>query len=290
MSRLRTAAEREAAGFIRENAYRVHFDKLVPNPDNPRDLSLPEEAAALAELTAELKPGFDEDRPFLVREIKFGSDAGKWMVWDGNRRLRALGPILAADADYTRFFPIAKVTDGASEIDLQYIALRSPSRPLAPLAEANHIYGLVKKGQSVEEIARRMHKGVDYVKGRLELREAPEAVKAAVNHHRIAPTEARHILKTADPVATLAAAEQAAGGGKMRTRHVRAAVEASAPTPRQTALPAAPRRSPLERAAQAHLTAFRHWAARKPVKDLLTAEVIGTIESLDAQLPHEAAE
>jgi hypothetical protein len=273
---LQTHDGKTPEGISTRKTWAISYDLLIPNPNNPRDLSLPEEQAALDELVADLAPGFDADRPMLVKEVTVGEQAGKFMTWDGNRRYAALGIVLARDPEYSRMIPSVKTAAGTDDIDLEYISLRSPSRPLAPLAEANQIFRLLKKGQSEDEIARRMHKGVDYVRGRLELREAPDAIKAAVNNHEIAPTEARKLAKTPDPTTSLAVARKAADGGKIRTRHVAAAVEATAPTPRQKPLPMGAEQKSLA-SILATLTSFHALAA---VRKHVTAEVEAAMDRL----------
>jgi ParB-like chromosome segregation protein Spo0J len=226
---LQTTDGRKLDHIGQRKGYSVAYDHLEPNPDNPRLRDTDEWRAGVAELVESIRQsGYHDNSPLYCKELP----DERWRVYDGNRRLEAIGILVREGIEFGKF-PIERIRKDMDAADLLAISLRPGSLPLTAIEAAAQITKMRRLQLDERQIAEKTGRDIEWVRRHLRLNGAPTEIKEAVQTHIIAASEADRLIRHApDPVAALSASVEAAtlagsvkdGHVRVRTRHVAVAV------------------------------------------------------------------
>jgi ParB family chromosome partitioning protein len=257
----RPSPQRQAEGRRRlESASLIRLDRIIPDPDQPRDEFDDE---ALESLAASLQSR-GQLQPIRVRWVE---SADRYVVVVGERRYRA-SLMAGLEAIACVVAPEGATPEDILEDQLVENALRQDLRPVEQARAYKKL--LTARGMSHRQLAERLQIGHASIARALALLNLPGPIQAEVEAGLIAPNTAYELSKVTDPGEQAELAREAAGGRlrrdeiKERTRTPRKPPANRAATSRTFPTQAGPRVTVEQRGgldAMAALAALREVVA-----------------------------
>lgn len=191
MAALSTIAKQSGGGHTGD-VHSVAVDRIQIVPGfNYRDLTTPDAVAKIRAMADEmLDPdiGFNQNKTLLVR---MNGDVPELI--DGHRRLAAV-TLANSEGANIQFVPCQSEAKGTTEVERDY-ELFSTGEPLTIQEKAVGVKRQLNRGQTYEQVAKRLWVTVQTVKSWLDLSGADEAVLAMINRDEIAETTARQTVQ-----------------------------------------------------------------------------------------------
>ena len=218
-----------AGTVARANLWKTTFDQLVVKEGFNARIDMGD-VDALSESIA--KNGLER-----ALNVVRGAD-GRFELIDGHRRHAAIGAAIKAQK-LASDFPIAVLIADKGITDLERVAMMARAndgKPLTPIEEAQLFKRLRDGGMTLAQVCDAVGRGNIYVRKHLDMLEAPEEVRDALQKGEITKTLAMNISSEARKgrIDAKALVAQAVQGGKEAKREVAAATDAH--TARQRAI------------------------------------------------------
>lgn len=154
-------------------------------------------------------------------EVTPDPDSEFLILRDGHRRITAWDMLDPTNASDDKLIPIKFEKQGATEIDrLASMFSHSTGKALEPMEECNLFRRMLDLKYRPKDIARKIGRSLDYVKGRLELSKADPEVRKALEERKISAGTARKLAKKSKPEQAKAAqaARNTAGGKRAKSK------------------------------------------------------------------------